>query len=263
VLTVQLPAAGLQAVLRLPVGSDDVLIFEAGPPSLRVALALLGRIACDVAGAPLDPAALPVGDVDVLLLRLRQRVVGDVVSAEAVCAAPACQARVDISFSIEAYLEHHRPRPAAGVAPAAEPGWYRLVGEEVELRLPRAADQLAIAGEPDPEQALLRRCVRPADLAAGARAAVEAAMEAMAPSLFSDLEGSCPECGAKVEASFDPLRFTLRELRDRAAFVYEEVCTIAHHYHWSEADILALPAARRARYAELALQHARQEGAPT
>jgi hypothetical protein len=81
-------------------------------------------------------------------------------------------------------------------------------------------------------------------------------MEAMAPSLFSELEGTCPVCGAVVTCNFDPLQYTLRELRDQAAFVYEDVCTIAHHTHWSEAEILALPTARRARYAELA-QHAR------
>jgi hypothetical protein len=263
-LTVRLPAAGVEAVLRMPVGLDDVLILEAGAPSLRLALMLLGRIAFDADGAPLDPAALPVGDVDVLLLRLRQRLIGDAVSAEAQCTAPGCEARVDISFSIEAYLEHHRPQSAAGAVPADEPGWYRLVGERVvELRLPRAADQLAIARAPEPEEALLRRCVRPAEIPATTRAAVEAAMDAMAPSLLSDLEGRCPECGATVEASFDPLVFTLRELRDRAGSVYEDVCTIAHHFHWGEAEILSLPAPRRARYAELALRHARAAGAAT
>jgi hypothetical protein len=84
-------------------------------------------------------------------------------------------------------------------------------------------------------------------------------MEAMAPSLCAELHGVCPECGAAVETTFDPLQYTLRELRDQAAFVYEEVCSIAHHYHWSEAEILALPAVRRARYAELAAHWAAPE----
>jgi len=50
------------------------------------------------------------------------------------------------------------------------------------------------------------------------------------------------------------LQYTLRELRDQAAFVYEEVCSIARYTHWSEVEILGLPTARRARYAELAQQ---------
>jgi hypothetical protein len=190
----------------------------------------------------------------VLLLRLRQRIVGDVVSAEALCPAPGCHAHVDITFSIGAYLEHHLPATPPGVLPAGDEGWYRLPDDAVEFRLPRAADQLAIAREPVPEEALLRICVRPAGISENARRRVEEAMEAMAPSLYSDVEGTCPECGATVDASFDPVQYTLRELRDQAASIYEEVCSIAHHCHWSEAEILELPAARRARYAELAVQ---------
>ena len=77
-------------------------------------------------------------------------------------------------------------------------------------------------------------------------------MEGMAPSLASELQGACPECGAGVVAWFDPLQYTLRELGEQAAFVYEDVCAIARLTHWSEAEILTLPASRRARYAELA-----------
>ncbi|MBK8211891.1 MAG: hypothetical protein IPK78_20050 [Rhodospirillales bacterium] len=244
--------------LRLPDGADDILLLEAGPPDLGLALSLIARVVHRVDGAPLDPTALPIGDVDVLLLRLRQRVIGEVVSAEEVCAGPGCRARVDITFSIDAYLEHHRPGDAPPILPAEE-GWYRLSDDAVEFRLPRAADQLAIARAEWPEQALLLRCLRPAEIADPARRKVEAAMEAMAPSLCAELEGICPECGARVEASFDPIQYTLRELRDQAAFVYEEVCAIAHHYHWSEAEILSLPAARRARYAELAAPRAAPE----
>jgi hypothetical protein len=248
----------MDVVLRLPAGADDILLLEAGPLDMGVALALLGRVARDADGAPLDVATLPISDVDVLLLRLRQRIVGDVVSAEELCPRPDCHARVDITFSIGAYLEHHMPAAPPGVLPARDEGWYRLSDDDVEFRLPRAADHLAIARAPEPEDALLRRCVRPAEISEDARRRIDEAMEAMAPSLHSELEGSCPECGATVEASFDPVQYTLRELRDRAAFIYEEVCSIAHHYHWSEAEILALPAARRTRYAELAA-HSQQE----
>jgi hypothetical protein len=244
--------AGIEVGLRPPVGAEEIQLLEAGPPDLELALALLEQLTGDDEGIALDFATLAIGDVDVLLLRLRQQLLGDLVSAEEVCTAPGCRARVDITFSIAAYLEHHRPAIPPGVLPASEKDWYRLAEYDVEFRVPRAGDQLAIARAADPEQELLRRCLRPADLAGEARERAEAAMELMAPTLCSDLQGVCPACGAIVEASFDPLQYTLRELRDRAAFVYEDVCAIAHHYHWSEAEILALPAARRSRYAELA-----------
>jgi hypothetical protein len=138
------------------------------------------------------------------------------------------------------------------VAPT-EDGWFRLEDhDEAEFRLPTVADQLAISGERRPEQALLLRCVRPIDIAARSRRSVEAAMAKMAPNLASDLEGWCPECDAKVTTYFDPLVYTLLELRDQAVFVYEDVCSIARFTHWTEADLLAMPASRRIRYAELA-----------
>jgi hypothetical protein len=249
---VRLPVAGLDVVLRPLAGAEDILLVEAGPLDMALAVELLGRVACGAGGAALDAPALSISDVDVLLLRLRQRLLGDVVSAEGTCPADDCGARVDVTFSIAAYLEHHLPAVPEGVAPAGEAGWWRLAGGEAEFRLPRAEDQLAVARAADPEEALLRRCVRPAEVGEEVRRQVEAAMEVVAPSLYSELTGTCPECGATVAASFEPLRYTLRELRDQAAFIYEDVCAIAHHFHWSESDILALPAPRRARYAELA-----------
>ncbi len=261
---VRLPVAGLDVALRPPVGAEDVMLVEVGSLDMRLALALLGRVARRVDGAALDVAALPITDIDVLLLRLRQRLIGDMILAEGSCPAPDCRTRVDVSFSIAAYLEHNLPMIPPGVAPAGAPGWYGIAGVGVEFRIPQAADDLAIARAAEPARALWELCVRAAsggDGAAGgeggeggeeARARVEAAMEAMAPSLYSELEGTCPECGMTVEASFEPLRYVLRELRDQAAFIYEDVCAIAHWYHWSEAEILALPSGRRARYAELA-----------
>lgn len=251
---VRLPVAGLDVGVRLPTGAEDLLLLEAGVADFALALALLARVVQRVDGVPIDWSALSITDVDVLLLRLRQRVLGDVVRAEVRCPAPDCSARVDIAFSISGYVNHHRPRTPARLLPAAEQDWFRLESSDVEFRVPRAADEVAIALDPRAEQSLLRRCVRPPEITARARRRVEAAMEAIAPSLFSELQGTCPECGATVTCNFDPLQYTLRELRDQATFVYEDVCTIARYTHWSEADILALPTARRTRYAELATQ---------
>lgn len=246
----RLPVAGFSVEMRLPTGTDDITLLEAGNPSVGAAVALLAGIVRRSDGAPLDWSALAITDVDVLLLRLRQFVIGDRVIAEVVCEAAGCGERGDIIFSIADYLDHHRPRAPTRVA-AIDEEWFRLDGTDVEFRLPSVADQLAIASEEHPEQALVRRCVRPAGTRPAARRRVESAMEAMAPSLASELEGVCPGCGAPMPAFFDPLQYVLRELREQAVLVYEEVLAIARRTHWAEADILALPAARRARYAEL------------
>jgi hypothetical protein len=143
---------------------------------------------------------------------------------------------------------------AAGAEPAAEAGWLLLSGGpgRVSFRLPTVAEQLAVLGRPDAADELKRRCVRPADLADEQRARVEAAMEALAPALSGELRGTCPECGSDVKVEFDARWYCLCELRNWAAFIHEEVDLLARRYHWSERDILALPHARRAAYAELA-----------
>lgn len=247
----RLPVAGFSVQMQLPTGADDIALLEAGSPTVASAITLLARIVHRSDGEPLEWSALAMTDIDVLLLRLRQRVIGDRVIAEVVCGAADCGERADIVFSITDYLDHHRSRPARRVAALAEP-WFRLDGTDVEFRVPSVIDQLAIAEEERPEQALVHRCIRPADTGPAARRRVETAMEAMAPSLASELEGICPECGTAVSAFFDPLQYVLRELRELAAFVYGDVWAIAQHTHWPEADILALPAVRRSRYALLA-----------
>jgi hypothetical protein len=246
-----LPVAGFSVELRLPTGADDIALLEAGSPTVAVAVTLLASVVDRDDGAAIDWPALAMTDIDALLLRLRRRVIGDRVSAEVLCAAPECGERADIVFSISEYLDHHPPRTRAGVTAVDEP-WFRLDGPDVEFRLPTVSDQLAIAGVERPERALARRCIRPPEPGSAARRRAEAAMEAMAPSLASELAGTCPECGAAVTAFFDPLQFVLHELRRQAAAVYEQVWAIARLTHWPEADILALPAPRRARYAELA-----------
>lgn len=237
--------------MQLPTGADDIALLEAGSPDVGAAVTLLAGIVHRSDGVPLDWSALAMTDIDLLLLRVRQMVIGDRVSADVVCGAAECGERGDIVFSITEYLGHHRPRRPARVA-AIDDVWFRLDGADVEFRVPSVSDQLAIAAEEHPEQALGRRCIRPAEIGSAVRRRVETAMEALAPSLTSELQGVCPACGAAVSGLFDPLQYVLRELSEQAAFVYADVWAIAQLTHWSEADILALPAVRRARYAEFA-----------
>jgi hypothetical protein len=79
---------------------------------------------------------------------------------------------------------------------------------------------------------------------------VENAMEALAPPLSHTVQGQCPECGSVLDLYFDAQQFCLQELRGQALFIYDDVHLLAMEYHWSEADILALPRNRRAQYAE-------------
>jgi len=65
------------------------------------------------------------------------------------------------------------------------------------------------------------------------------------------LQLQCPTCDLAFSIVFDVASFFLRELDDRALGLLTEVHALASHYHWSERDILEIPAWRRARYLQL------------
>ena len=76
---------------------------------------------------------------------------------------------------------------------------------------------------------------------------IETAFEAACPDIADAVLSRCPACETEIEAQIDPLKFAF----PRAEKLLREVHAIAVVYHWSEADILALPAARRVAYAGL------------
>jgi hypothetical protein len=262
----RLPVSGLDVLFSQTTGAEDILLAEATALDTRMALTLADALCRLPDGAAVPWVSLPVTDLDAGLLAIRRFIIGDHVKSSVVCAAvrqparsrietaAACNARIDIAFRIGDYLSHHAPSLPRGVSPAEVPGWFRLDGTEVTYRLVSCADQIAVSGLSNAEQELARRCIRPETVARPVRREVEAAMEKLAPSLFGVLDGNCPECAARIRVSFDPQRYVLGELRERAMFVYEEVHLLASRYQWSEREILALPGSRRARYAEFADQ---------
>jgi hypothetical protein len=253
---IRLPFCQVEVRLRPPTGADDLLLLEAPACDTELALALLSRLAEPVTEDAFAWDTLSVTDLEALLLRLRQHVFGDRLCADVICPGPECGARVDVEFSLNDYLDHHRPWKPRGIEFAGEVGWYRLRDTLVLFRPPTGADQVAVARTEQPERALIHRCVRPTDQPSRLLRRVEKALEALNPRLSRDLQGVCPECGAEVVLDFDVPQFVLGELRYHAAFIYEEVHLLASRYHWSEEAILALPRSRRRQYAE----QARTEG---
>jgi hypothetical protein len=169
---------------------------------------------------------------------------------------------VELSFGVEAYLAHHRPRQGSlswrgwKVSPSEEAGWYVLsgAGGAARFRMPRLDDQIAVAGLPDPAAELAGRCVEPRRLPPRVLAGIGAALELLAPPLAGPLHGGCPGCGAPIVAQFDARAYCLQELSHRAHYVYDDVDVLAGSYHWSEGAILAMPYGRRSQYAERARQ---------
>ncbi len=260
-----LPVSGMTVALLHPTGLDDLLLIERGTEEGAVALALARRLAWAEDGHEIEWTKLAPTDLDFLVLRLRQVIIGDRITSDLHCRADGCGSRVDISFSIEDYLAHHHPKSPERrgrwrvLACVDEPGWFELAPTSQDagdagarFRLPTVADQMHALAHADPAMVLERSCIRPDRLGANLRRRVEVAMSAMAPALAGEVGGQCPDCGATVTARFDPRRYCLRELRDRARYIYEDVDLLACRYHWTEESILAMPNTRRAGYVELA-----------
>ncbi len=131
---VRLPVSGIEAELRPPSGADDLLLCEAPAIDVTIAVAFARRVGRNADGSELDWCELPLTDLDVLLLGLRQTELGDLIVAEAECPVAECGKKVDASFRISAFLEHHKPSQPAGVE-AVPGGWYRLLDSEGEFRV--------------------------------------------------------------------------------------------------------------------------------
>jgi hypothetical protein len=210
-------------------------------------LALAAAVDQDAADGLAD---VPLGQRDSLLLELHEQLAGRSLEAVAIC--PACGSEAEFSLDAEALL--------AGAANAATPRPIESGAWVVEWRPPTSRDVEAAAGAGDAasaERVLLERCVvvksGPADEPpAGVRAVVAGAMTEADP-LAEVLAGIvCPACESAFVADVDLGSFVWAELRARALGLLREVDTLARVYGWSEPEVLALSARRRAAYLELA-----------
>lgn len=260
---VRLPVSARSIRLRPPTGTEDLLLLESGSDETKVTIQLAESLGLDAQGLPLAWGEMCATDLDAFVLHLRRHLLGDRIQCDVRCASPGCGERIDIEFGISQFLTHYRPAGALPkvrgwtLIPPGESAWFRMEDQSpratrIEFRLPTANDQSAVAGQPDAAEQLARRCLQPAKVSARLKRRIENVLNAIAPSLSRELQGVCPACGATVTAYFDARSFCLQELRNRAAFIFEDIDLLARRYHWSENDILGLPQSRRTMYAELA-----------
>jgi hypothetical protein len=244
--------------MRTPTAADWLRAWERGGDASAAARSLYLLGAGDEA---LDQDALlrlPLGQRDALLLRLHARLFGRRLDGVARC--PACDAVVEVSFDAQALL----------TGPEADgdtsTGVFELQSATHDLRVRfravNCADLLALqdcADVVDARNLLLQRCVietaklsngAPASLPEALQAELAQAMAAADPQADLQLAFHCPECAHDWEPAFDIARFLWQELHAWALRLLRDVDTLARHYHWSEADILAMTPRRRQAYLE-------------
>jgi hypothetical protein len=276
------PAGRLQrdAILTALTGRDEEQLCQLGrqETASRVTqvLSRCVRQLGELSPVPADVVRqLLVADRDYLLLRLRQATFGDRIRADLYCPWADCGERMSVDFSIDELpvRESVQKGPVyemtlSANALDASAGAGDLGGGEVAFRLPTGADQEELSGLLASDEAraltlLLARCVERlgarvtpgADAVAGlsglARAEIEAEMLRTAPMVEREIETACAECGRSFATPVDLRRFFFGELRTNNELLYQEVHHLAYHYHWSEAEIMAMPRTRRAVYLDV------------
>jgi hypothetical protein len=169
--------------------------------------------------------------------------------ASAAVSCAACGSGFEFELPLARCVQSVDERPMQLVSPA---------GHCLSVRLPHAGDLTAwrAAGLRD-GNALAASLVLAVDGQApgpgfsAAADVVEAIAERLAerdPFTALQVQAACPECGHGNEADVDLETLLLRDFARLQRRLLDEVATLARAFHWSEAQILGLPAWRRAHY---------------
>jgi hypothetical protein len=255
-----LPVSGIALAVAEPTGDDEVYVIETALPPVPLMAGLASRVATAVGGDPVDWAGLPATDLGATALIIRRCWLGDAIRTDTRCPDPDCRERIDVAFGIGDYIGHHQPRRPRAAAPAPDaaddvgPGWFTLTGTGVRFRVPTIGDLLAAesAGSgAQPADGLARLCIEGAEVSRALARRLDRALSAMAPSLDDLVGGNCPACGREVALRFDPIGYTVADLRGAFSGIYTQAHALAAAYGWPEETILALPSRRRRQYAAL------------
>jgi len=160
------------------------------------------------------------------------------------CTAPGCEAAMDLPLALQDFL-------AADVAERVE--CELADGRNLPVAVPTGRDQLDWLGEVAPgEDDMLRRLLPQGtvdeDLDLADHAAIERALVNADPLRTLEIETACPECGSDLTLPLDLEAACLVRLAGLRPRLLDEVHLLASAYHWSESEIMAVPAARRAAY---------------
>lgn len=240
-------------LLRQFAGDDERAFAELSgvPPHARVN-AFLERVVSFEEGttAELLPQ-LSIGDKVALMLHVRRLELGD--RLDCIVSCTKCGKSMSVVLSASKLLNHASPAPS--VSYAVEACGLRLQVQPLTI-LNQNMLLNAKEGE-DLEEALARACIVSADsqlpdkLPGLVIQAIGSKLEEVDPLSDIGLDISCPECGHKFHATFNPEDFVFRELGIGNGDLESEVHWLALHYHWSEKEILSLPVRRRRKYISL------------
>lgn len=249
--------------MRTPSVADVVRVWELGRdvPVWHRGLLLL---------APAFPqrtfrelAALTLGQRNVCLFALRERLFGPRIAARVRC--PRCGEHSEFEAAVRELCPQ---RPAAEIA-TVEPPRFRLEIDGIVLACTclTSLDLAALArdaGAIGADPTLVRRSILTAHAGEGevaTDALPERALAAIADAVLTHdpqaellIGNECPDCGCAWNAPFDIAGFVWSETASLVRRLLNDIHVLADAYGWSEASILAMSAQRRQFYLERVAQ---------
>lgn len=249
------------AELREPTGEDQALLAEMDIASpARCVSALIANLVLRLGNAEPTPdqlEKLTIGDRERLLLAACSHILG--AEADLVVSCPGCRALVEAPIRFRDLISV-RPAPSASrCSLAAEDGEW-----SAELTPPTGADlERAMKAGPDAARRLLESCVKALFDVRGHAVSRDALPQeceaelaerllALDPLAECRIAVDCPHCALRFDTLLDGFAL-LKNAFGSAHALYGDVYRMARAYHWSEADILALPLAKRAQYIAIAM----------
>ncbi len=227
----------------------DIWSYGRGLHPIDQALALLA--AAEPNTPSTEHAALSLGERNARLIALREAIFGPRLAALATC--PHCGERLEFTLSTTDL------RDQAGSLSANADCEIEIEGRRLRVRPLTSVDLASIAGCDDAELSrsiLAARALRDEPESSGlSPEALDALGECLArcdPLAEALLDMVCSGCGYAWQLDFDIASFLWTELAAEARRLLQEVDVLARRYGWREADILALGAARRRLYLEIA-----------
>jgi hypothetical protein len=224
-------------------------------PRAKVVTALLALCLQQTDGRDIDDATLWEWSVATRLqglLAIACATSGPITSAVATCSHADCGERIELELALADF--------ALSSGEMIE--WRTPLKQQASVRLPAGSDQLAwYAHQRERRDAdagwLARRLITRLDAATPAAdwqlpaewlAPLGSALDDADPLTALSVSAQCPACSTQLDVEVDLEYLLLEDLRRQQYALLDEIQQIAERYHWSEAEIVALPAWRRARY---------------
>lgn len=160
------------------------------------------------------------------------------------CSSPDCGAPMDLPLSLGAFRSETDSATIACSLPD---------GQTLDVAVPTGADQIAwlAAGDEGAGAILGRLMTLPldvTDIPPDWLEPIEAVLEQADPLTTLEIETTCPECGAGTNVPLDLEARCLALLAAERPRLLDDIHALAIAYHWSEAEIMAIPPDRRRHY---------------